>query len=269
MLRNDDKIFILLFFTGIVAELAYVSDPLLARILSWYLQSKMQVALTSTTEQQRKVYDAGYSAYCEATLLSFMKRDFDGSDGKILPLELPAPPPNYRSPIEFAVNLLEFTSDHGYLRCSLFWNLLSKTIVVKDLKSGQAYREHLTRMRQSCPTILTRDGNMIAADGLMDPKRRCPQRMQDLRFAFGALPAHETACYRELKEKCDALDRLNVTVDKHEKEMDDVRAREEKLSEVRKSLSPRITELERELRKLRPPGMERDNSEPADKRRKR
>lgn len=255
--------------TGIVAELAYVSDPLLARILSWYLQSKMQVALTSTTEQQRKVYDAGYSAYCEATLLSFMRRDFDGSDGKALPLELPSPPPNYRSPIEFAVNLLEFTSDNGYLRCSLFWNLLSKTIVVKDLKSGQAYREHLTRMRQPCPTILTRDGNMIASDGLMDPKKRCPPRIEDLRFAFGALPARETARYRELKERCEALDRLSLTVDKHEKEMEDVRAKEEQLNLARKSLSPRITELERELRKVRPPGMERDSSEPADKRRKR
>ena len=118
----------------------------------------MQVALTSTTEQQRKVYDAGCPAYCEATLLPFSKRDFDGSDGKSLPLELPSPPSNYRSPIEFAVNLLEFTSDNGYLRCSLFWNLLSKTIVVNDLKSGQTYREHLTKMKQSCPTILTRDG---------------------------------------------------------------------------------------------------------------
>ncbi|XP_078348913.1 structural maintenance of chromosomes flexible hinge domain-containing protein 1-like [Oculina patagonica] len=257
------------YIKGIVAELAYVSDPLLARILSWYLQSKMQVALTSTTEQQRKVYDAGYSAYCEATLLSFMKRDFDGSDGKPLPLELPNPPPNYRSPIEFAVNLLEFTSDNGYLRCSLFWNLLSKTIVVKDLKSGQAYREHLTRMRQPCPTILTRDGNMIASDGLMDPKRRCPARIEDLRFAFGALPARETARYRELRERCEALDRLSLTVDRHEKEIEDVRAKEEQLSLVKKSLSPRITELERELRKLRPPGMDRDSSEPADKRRKR
>lgn len=256
------------YIKGIVAELAYVSDPLVARILSWYLQSKMSVALTTTTEQQRKVYDAGCSAYCEATLLPFSKRDFDGNDGKPLPLELPAPPSNYRSTIEFAVNLLEFTSDNGYLRSSLFWNLLSKTIVVKDLKSGQAYREHLTRMKQSCPTILTRDGNMIASDGLMDPKRRCPPRMEDLRFAFGALPAREKVRYRELKERCEALDKLQLTFEKHEKEMDEVRAKEEQLREARNSLSPRITELERELRKLRPGG-DKDSSEPPDKRRKR
>lgn len=246
-----------------------MSDPLLARILSWYLQSKMQVALTSTTEQQRKVYDAGYSAYCEATLLSFMKRDFDGSDGKPLPLELPAPPPSYRSPIEFAVNLLEFTSENGYLRCTLFWNLLSKTIVVKDLKAGQMYREHLTRMRQPCPTILTRDGNMIASDGLMDPKRRCPVRIEELKFAFGALPPRESAGYRELVERCEALGRLQVVYERHDKEVEDVRWREEQLNTVRRNLSPRITELERELRKLRPVGTERDNGEPADKRRKR
>lgn len=229
----------------------------------------MSVTLTSTIEQQRKVYDAGQPAYCEATLLSFTKRDFDGKDGKPLPLELPSPPANYRSTIEFAVNLLEFTSDNGYLRCSLFWNLLSKTIVVKDLKSGQAYREHLTKMRQSCPTILTRDGNMIASDGLMDPKRRCPQRMEDLKFAFGALPARETARYRELREKCEALEKLQVTVEKHEREMEDVRKKEEQLNSAKKSFSPRINELERELRKLRTPEKERDSGEPADKRRKR
>lgn len=264
------KKYLCFFFSssGVVAELAYVTDPLVARILSWYLQSKMSVALTSTTEQQRKVYDAGCSAYCEATLLPFSKRDFDGSDGKPLPLELPAPPSNYRSAIEFAVNLLEFTSDNGYLRSSLFWNLLSKTIVVKDLKSGQAYREHLTRMKQSCPTILTRDGNMIASDGLMDPKKRCPPRMEDLRFAFGALPAREKVRYRELKERCEALERLQLTFEKHEKEAEEVRAKEDQLREVKNSLSPRISELERELRKLRP-GVQRDSSEPPDKRRKR
>lgn len=257
------------YIKGVVAELAYISDPLLARILSWYLQSKMSVSLTSTTEQQRKVYDAGCPAYCEATLLPFTKRDFDGIDGKSLPLELPSPPSNYRSPIEFAVNLLEFTSDNGYLRSTLFWNLLSKTIVVKDLKSGQAYREHLTKMKQSCPTILTRDGNMIASDGLMDPKRRCAQRLEDLKFAFGALPARETTHYRELKERCEALERLNATVEKYEQEMRGVRAKDEQLSNTRKSLSPRINDLERELRKLRTPEKERDNSEPADKRRRR
>ncbi|KAK2571643.1 Structural maintenance of chromosomes flexible hinge domain-containing protein 1 [Acropora cervicornis] len=254
---------------SIVAELAYVSDPLLARILSWHLQSKMSVALTSTTEQQRKVYDAGYSAYCEATLLGFSKRDFDGNDGKPLPLELPSPPSNYRSPIEFAVNLLEFTGENGYLRCTLFWNLLSKTIVVKDLRSGQIYREHLTKMKQSCPTILTRDGNMIASDGLMDPKRRCPARLEDLKFAFGAMPARETAKHRDLTEKCEALEKLHRVCESHEKEIENVREREERLNEVKRSLTPQINELERELRKLRPAGVEKETEEPAEKRRKR
>lgn len=124
-------------------------------------------------------------------------------------------------------------------------------------------------MKQSCPTILTRDGNMIASDGLMDPKRRCPQRLEDLKFAFGALPARETMHYRELKERCEALERLNATVVKYEQEMKGVRAKDEQLSNTRKSLLPRINDLERELRKLRTPEKERDNSEPADKRRKR
>ena len=156
---------------GTVAELAFVSDPLINCLLSWFLQHKMSVALTTTSEQQRKVYDAGFPSYCEATLFAFSRNNYDGSSGARLPIELPKPPATFNSSIEFAVNLLEFSDENARLRCSLYWALLGKTIVLSDLKSGQIYREHLVRMKQQCPTILTKDGNMIASDGLMDPKK--------------------------------------------------------------------------------------------------
>lgn len=69
-------------------------------------------------------------------LLFFLKRDFDGNDGKFLFLEFFVFFLNYWSIIEFVVNFFEFMSDNGYFCSSLFWNFLLKMIVVKDLKFG-------------------------------------------------------------------------------------------------------------------------------------
>ena len=251
-----------------MAELACVTDPKLACLLSWYLQSKLGNAVTKTTEQQRKVYGAGYAAYCEATLLPYSRRDFDGSDGKALPLELPAPPPQFPSSIEFAVNLLEFSGDRGYLRSTLFWQLLSRTIVVKDLTSGQTYREHLTKMRHQCPTILTRDGHLISSDGLMDPRRRCPKRLDELKLAFGALPVTETPGYQEERANLECLEWLDSSFATYEERVDEAKTKEDQLRHLKTQLSPQIEGLERELRKLRP-GTGRDGGEPADKRKRR
>lgn len=56
--------------------------------------------------------------------------------------------------------------------------------------------------------ILICDGNMIVFDGLMDFKRCCLLRMEDLWFVFGVLLVCEKVCYCELKERCEVLDRL-------------------------------------------------------------
>lgn len=252
-----------------MAELAYVSDPLINRLLSWYLQSKMSVALTTTSEQQRKVYDAGFPSYCEATLFPYSKNNFDGSSGAKLPIELPHPPSRFNSSIEFAVNLLEFSEENARLRSSLYWAVLGKTIVLNDLRSGQMYREHLVKMKQPCPAILTKDGNMIASDGLMDPKRRCPESFDRLKAHFGEMPPCESARYRELRSKVTSLEMLNKAMDELESAQERTRRAEEKLKQERSWLSPRITELERELRKLCSVSTDKDDSEPLDKRRKR
>lgn len=252
-----------------VAELAYVSDPDLSRLLSWYLQPKMGVCLTTAIDKQRKVYDLGFPAYCESTLLPFTKRDFNGQDGKPLPLEFPQPPPNFRSSIQFAINLLEFSADHGYLRSTFYWSLLSKTMVIEDLHSAQIYRQHLVQMRYPCPTILTRDGNMIASDGLMDPRRRCPRSLNEMKFAFGALPPSERADNKLLSETVNRLEDLNQTVLEFENTMDLVKMKEDQLRHQRSSLSPQITTLERELRKLRPAPPSTDSLESPDKRKRR
>ena len=254
---------------GTVAELAFVSDPLINCLLSWFLQHKMSVALTTTSEQQRKVYDAGFPSYCEATLFAFSRNNYDGSSGARLPIELPKPPATFNSSIEFAVNLLEFSDENARLRCSLYWALLGKTIVLSDLKSGQIYREHLVRMKQQCPTILTKDGNMIASDGLMDPKRRCPESFQNLKMNFGELPPCERAEYRELRKKVKNLEMLQTAMDKLEDAQEATRLAEDRLKQERSSLSPQISALERELRKLRSVCTDKDSSEPVEKRRKR
>lgn len=90
----------------------------------------------SIMEQQRKVYDVGYLVYCEVIFFGFNKRDFDGSDGKFLLLELFVLLFRYSSGIEFVVNFLEFMSENGYFCCIFFWNFLLKIIVVKDFRFG-------------------------------------------------------------------------------------------------------------------------------------
>ena len=65
--------------------------------------------------------------------------------------------------------------------------------------------------------------------------------------------------YRQLKEKYESLGRLQKVCENHETEMVQGRAREERQNELRKSLSPRINELEKKLRKLRP-GLEKDSN---------
>lgn len=230
----------------------------------------MGVCLTTSIDKQRKVYDLGFSAYCESTLLAFSKKDFDGRDGKNLPLEFPRPPNNFKSTIQFAINLLEFSSSNGYLRSTLYWSLLSKTMVIENLESAQIYRQHLVQMRYPCPTILTRDGHVIANDGLMDPKRRCPRSLSDLKFTFGSLPPSELPANRELQTTLGHLEDLNTSVEEYEKSMEIVKRKEEELKEQRNLLSPEITTLERELRKLRTPPSQRDTGDsPSDKRKRR
>ena len=74
--------------------------------------------------------------------------------------------------------------------------------------------------------------------------------------------------YRQLKEKYESLGCLQKVCNNHETEMVQGRACEVRLNELRKSLSPRINELEKKLGKLRP-GLEKDCNEPPDKRSKR
>jgi chromosome segregation ATPase len=229
----------------------------------------MGVCLTNAIDKQRKVYDLGYPAYCESTLLPFSKKDFDGRDGKALPLEFPRPPPNFKSSIQFAINLLEFSANNGYLRSTFYWSLLSKTMVIEDLQSAQVYRQHLVQMRYPCPTILTRDGHVIASDGLMDPRRRCPKNLSELKFSFGALPPSEQTVNREIQDTLKHLEDLKQTVSEYEETTQLVKMKEDHLKQQRTSLSPQITSLERELRKLRPAPSANDTSESPDKRKRR
>ena len=52
---------------------------------------------------------------------------------------------------------------------------------------------------------------------------------------------------------------MQKVCENHETEMVQGRAREERQNELRKSLSPRINELEKKLQKLRP-GLEKDSN---------
>ena len=211
----------------------------------------MGVCLTTTIDKQRKVYDLGSRRTVNQPYFH-SARGFRWPGWKATSFGISSSASDFKSSIQFAINLLEFSVDNGYLRSTLYWSLLSKTMVIENLHSAQIYRQHLIQMRYPCPTILTRDGNMIASDGLMDPRRKCPRSLGELKFSFGALPPSERAGNKKLQETVYQLEELNQTVVAYEKTMDFVKMKEDQLRHQRSSLSPQITTLERELRKVRP-----------------
>ena len=211
----------------------------------------MKVALCETKEQQRKVYNLGYPAYSENLICGFQQRGYNANrDGGVLPLDLPKPPNGFKSKIQFAVNLLEFTEENARLRRTLFFSVFNKTIVVDDLESAQLYREHLVRLNQKCPAILTMNGDLISGDGLMDPNRKCPRRLEDLRFTFGELPPTGKPEFHRLVADLHKLEELrNATRDTNVSQQE-VQQCEKDLRDRQSVLEPRIMELETKLRLL-------------------
>ena len=238
-------------FLGLVCELAYVADENNCRILSWYAQPKMKVALCETREQQKKVYDLGCPAYSKNLINSFRKRGFDGDNGELLPIDLPDPPKNFKSSIDFAVNLLEFKDDDKNLRATLFWSIFNRTIVVKDIEHAQRYREHVIKQKQPCPAILTYQGDLLASDGLMDPGRRCPPKLEQLRYSFSELPPTERKEYYQLKDdmlKVEELRRITFELNVMGQE---VKQYQIDLTNKQKSVMPLIKEHELNLTGLK------------------
>ena len=204
----------------------------------------MRVALCETREQQRKVYDLGCPAYSESLMKNFSRGNISSNPENLLTIEIPDPPPGFNSFIRCAVNLLEFKEHYSYLRSSLYWSVFSRTLVVNDLDHAQRYREHLTLLGHNCPAILTLSGDLLAADGLMDPQRRCPKRIDDLRYTFGELPPTEKKEYKDLQTERRRLDELRgLTFDMINAEQA-VQASEKNFREKEDVILPVISKLE-------------------------
>lgn len=219
-------------------------------ILSWFAQAKLKVALTQNKEQQRKVYDLGCPAYSETLISGFQKKGGYDPNG-LLPIDLPRPPDGFRSSINFAVNLLEFTPRNAYLRGTLFYSVFSNTIVLSDLDHAQKYREHLLKSHHRCPAILTMGGDVLAGDGLMDPNRRCPPRLDQLRYTFGELPPTEKPEYQTKLNTLRKLNELRESTSEVNLVRQEVQQCEIDLKERQKMLQPRITQLEEMLSTIR------------------
>lgn len=207
----------------------------------------MRVALCETRGQQKKVYDMGCPAYSLNLMFPYHKRGFDPMKEDLLPIDLPDPPKGFQSPIDLAVNLLEFKRENKHLRSTLFWSIFQRTIVVKDIEHAQKYREHVIKLKVSCPAILTSFGDLLAADGLMDPGRRCPPSLENLRYTFGELPPLERAEFCNMKsdrEKLEALRQVAVELNMLDKE---VKQSQLDLSKKQKQIAPLIKEHEEKL----------------------
>ena len=52
--------------------------------------------------------------------------------------------------------------------------------------------------------------DLLAGDGLMNPSRKCPARMDQLRFTFGEIPPKEREDYRELQSTIEKVEALRL-----------------------------------------------------------
>ena len=129
------------------------------------------------------------------------RRDDQNRDPRNRLVMIPAP----GNPV-YLVNLIQLPKKHERLRDSLFYNMYRNNMLFDDVESANAYRKYLldkkhaltkvaqTRDGQGAgsgsnrsgatvpppPTIFTRDGFKIAADGLMNPRvgqGKMPDRM--------------------------------------------------------------------------------------------
>ena len=112
-----------------------------------------------------------------------LRNDHEKAEGR-----LPIPRINFnRGNPEYMVNLIELPAHNEYLRDTLFYGIYQDTILIDTIEMAQEYREMLGRV-PTVPTIYTRDGAVMASNGLMSPK---PPANVKIPFIYGELPVDD------------------------------------------------------------------------------
>ena len=82
-------------------------------------------------------------------------------DGTIGPGEWP------EGCLGYAFNLVRPAAGHEGIRQSLFWTLLSRTLVFTTLETAENYREAVLRLSGGCGDIISLDGRKVRSSGIV------------------------------------------------------------------------------------------------------
>ncbi|XP_029001664.1 structural maintenance of chromosomes flexible hinge domain-containing protein 1-like isoform X2 [Betta splendens] len=192
---------------GMVGSLAYVEDDAAAHMISWNLRGYMDCVITTTTESAMRIHRDTQGRQKVMALESI----FVHQGSRPLPhirnhCNVFDPPGN---PV-FARELLIFP--HYTQECDIvFKNILGDTILIDDLASANQYRKQVVQNKTPCPTILTRQGDLVSAKGMFGGSQNKAPPIHTLQV-FGSPPPEN---YYMVKEQIDLAYQYQVAMEKH------------------------------------------------------
>ncbi|KAM4533863.1 structural maintenance of chromosomes flexible hinge domain-containing protein 1 [Odontesthes bonariensis] len=198
---------------GTVAHLAVVEDDEAARVISWHVRGDMDCVITRTTEAAQRIYKDTRGNQQVMPLDGIIVQQGDRPlphirNGRSL-FDAPGNPVRARQ-------LLIYPDEKE--KCDIvFKNLLGDTILLDDLDSATNYRKAVVEKRIPCPTILTRQGDMVSAKGKFGGRQNKAPPIDRLQVFGAPLPQQ----YYTLKKDLELLSQYHKAMTNEEKAVKD------------------------------------------------
>eukprot|EP01051_Picozoa_sp_SAG22_P009299 SAG22_NODE_766_length_7392_cov_4.700123_2_plen_1726_part_00 len=257
-----------------VVEQGFVSDPAVARILSFAVKGRLGSTVCPNAQKQREAYEQhNLSCFAEDGMLPFIftpdpapggepsgpnrrrrRNEAELQEGRLPekgPLKFLSEqlPRGIKAP-RLMVNMLELPPEKEKYRDTVFWTLFKTSLMMDTLEDAQAYRQHKTKQHQNCPTIFTKDGHTLANDGFLHAGSRLTERTR-LPNVFGAMPVQQTTQYKLVSEiEADAEELYDAHSEIKAKTNDYDSAHEEAATH-RPALEVERTKIKEAIRKLK------------------
>jgi hypothetical protein len=171
------------------------------------------------------------------------KEEMDKGELPLAPLSGVAGHPRY------LVNLIQLRSSDEHLRDTVFWNIFRNSLLFEDLDSATKYRQTLAKNCKPPVQVVTKKGDVIATDGMMDPGNRIEAKK--LRFMFGEMPAREMEGYIALEEDIRSIDQamplvrqleeLSSDIEGHRQREDEIANKRQEAQQLQKQLPATFT----------------------------
>ena len=160
--------------------------------------------------------------------------------------ELPLPAlKDVKGAPRYLVNLIKLRPNDEYLRDTVFWSIFRDSLLFDTIEAASEYRSKLIRNNRRPPQCVSVSGDILAADGLMDPKSKL-NTARALKFEFGEIPGTEMKDYITAKEDIISIDKAVGFLDK----LDELQCAMDELDEKDNSMEKlrnKVKDLKRKL----------------------